>query len=166
MLALGVHTHLITSHFALPLLIRQKNGLVVEVTDGTEEFNRGQYRVSMFYDLVKTSVIRMAWALSQELKPYQCTAVSLTPGWMRSEIMLEHFGVTEDDWRKASAQDPHFLISETPRYTITAKSSVRASPRTRSVTGKGKFFAESARGHSQADRACPCQWHGLLAISA
>ena len=117
MLALGVHTHLITSHFALPLLIRQKNGLVVEVTDGTEEFNRGQYRVSMFYDLVKTSIIRMAWALSQELKPYQCTAVSLTPGWMRSEIMLEHFGVTEDDWRKASAQDPHFLISETPRYT-------------------------------------------------
>ncbi|WP_017748962.1 SDR family oxidoreductase [Scytonema hofmannii] len=116
MLRLAIDTHIITSHFVLPLLIKSPGSLVVEITDGTAEYNSTRYRFSLFYDLAKTSVIRMAWAIAQELEPYNCTAVALTPGWMRSEIMLEHFGVSEANWRDAIAKDPHFIISETPRY--------------------------------------------------
>jgi len=101
LLRLGVDTHLITSHHALPLLIRRPGGLVVEVTDGTAGYNADHYRVSLFYDLAKTALIRMAWALGEELAPHGGTAVALTPGWMRSEAMLEHYGVTEADWRRA-----------------------------------------------------------------
>ena len=89
MLRLAIDTHIITSHFALPLLIKNPGGLVVEMTDGTAEYNRRNYRLSLFYDLAKTSVIRMAWAQAQELRPHQCTAVALTPGWLRSEQMLD-----------------------------------------------------------------------------
>jgi NAD(P)-dependent dehydrogenase (short-subunit alcohol dehydrogenase family) len=116
MLRLAIDTHIITSHFALPLLIKNKGGLVVEMTDGTAEYNNKTYRLSLFYDLAKTSVIRMAWAQAQELRPHQCTAVALTPGWMRSEMMLDNYGVSEANWRDATAQQPHFVITETPRY--------------------------------------------------
>ncbi|MGD6962293.1 SDR family oxidoreductase [Fictibacillus phosphorivorans] len=115
-LRLAVDTHLITSHYALPLLIKNEGGLVIEMTDGTKEYNENNYRVSMFYDLAKTSVNRMAKALSHELSPYKCTAVSVSPGWMRSEIMLEVFGVTEENWQDGIEKDAHFAISETPRY--------------------------------------------------
>jgi len=116
MLRLAVDTHIVTSHYLLPLLIQSQNGLLVEMTDGTTEYNERNYRLSLFYDLAKTSVNRMAWGLSKELAPHGCTAVALTPGWMRSEIMLEHFGVSESNWRDGVAVDPHFLISETPRF--------------------------------------------------
>lgn len=89
LLRLAIDTHIITSHFALPLLIRRPGGLVVEVTDGTAEYNSANYRLSLFYDLAKTSVIRIAWAQAKELTPYRCTAVALTPGWIRSEMMLD-----------------------------------------------------------------------------
>src|SRR5918996_2469292 len=85
MLRLAIDTHIITSHFALPLLIRNEGGLVVEMTDGTADYNDEHYRLSLFYDLAKTSVIRMAWSLAHELKAHQCTAVALSPGWLRSE---------------------------------------------------------------------------------
>ncbi len=116
MLRLAIDTHIITSHYALPLLIKSKNGLVVEMTDGTAEYNRKNYRLSMFYDLAKSMNLRMAWSLSRELRQYQCTSVALTPGWMRSEIMLEEYGVGEDNWYDATDQDPHFVMSETPRF--------------------------------------------------
>ena len=79
MLRLAIDTHIITSHFALPLLIKNEGGLVVEMTDGTAEYNENNYRVSLFYDLAKISVIRMAWTQAQELAPHGCTAVALTP---------------------------------------------------------------------------------------
>src|SRR6185295_10614652 len=113
-LRLAVDTHAITSHFAIPLLIKAPGGLVVEVTDGTDEYNANHYRVSFFYDLAKASVNRMAFALAHELRPYQATAVSLTPGWLRSEAMLDAYGVTEDNWRDATARSPHFAITESP----------------------------------------------------
>lgn len=128
MLRLAVDTHLITSHYALPLLIRQPGGLLVEMTDGTAEYNAEHYRLSVYYDLVKTSISRMAWGLSRELAPHGCTAVSLTPGWMRSEIMLDHFGVTEANWRDACEREPHFIISETPRFVGRAVQSLAADP--------------------------------------
>ena len=117
LLDLAIETHLITNHFILPLLIRKKGGLVVEMTDGTMEYNENHYRLSVYYDLAKTSVTRLAWALAHELEPHHCTAVALTPGWMRSEMMLDHFGVSEDTWKEALGKDPHFAISETPRFT-------------------------------------------------
>jgi NAD(P)-dependent dehydrogenase (short-subunit alcohol dehydrogenase family) len=100
----------------LPLLIRNPGSLVVEVTDGTAEYNATHYRLSLFYDLAKISVIRLAWAQAQELQAHQGTAVALTPGWLRSEMMLDIFGVTEENWRDALSQQPHFAISETPRF--------------------------------------------------
>ena len=128
LLRLGIETHIITSHFALPLLIQNKNGLVVEITDGTDEYNRNHYRLSLFYDLVKTSVIRMAQSLAHELTPYQGTAVALTPGWMRSEIMLEHYGVKEENWQDAIEKEPHFAISETPRFIGRAVAALASDP--------------------------------------
>jgi NAD(P)-dependent dehydrogenase (short-subunit alcohol dehydrogenase family) len=126
LLRLGVETHAITSHVALPLLIRQPGGLVVEVNDGTDEYNASNYRVSFFYDLVKASVGRMAWALGKELAPHGATALSLTPGWLRSEAMLDAYGVTEENWQDATEVSPHFAISETPRYVGRAVASLAA----------------------------------------
>src|SRR3954454_24312991 len=106
-------THLITSHFALPLVLRS-GGLVVEVTDGTAGYNATHLRVNAFYDLVKNAVIRLAWAQAQEVGD-EATVVAVSPGWMRSEEMLEHFGVSEANWREATV--PYFDISETPLFT-------------------------------------------------
>src|SRR3954447_24013267 len=113
-LRLAVDTHAITYHFALPLLIRSPGGLAVEVTDGTAEYNATNYRVSFFYDLAKAANLRMAFALGHELAPHGATAVSLTPGWLRSEAMLEAFGVSESNWRDATERIPHFAISKSP----------------------------------------------------
>src|SRR5918994_7010577 len=126
MLRLAIDTHIITSHFALPLLIKNPGGLVVEVTDGTADYNDEHYRLSLFYDLAKTSVIRMAWSLAHELKPHQCTAVALSPGWLRSEQMLDNYGVKEENWRDAARKQPHFIITETPRYVGRAVAALAA----------------------------------------
>ncbi|MGH2504972.1 MAG: SDR family oxidoreductase, partial [Ktedonobacterales bacterium] len=117
MLRMGVHTHLITSAKALPLMLRTGDGLVVEMTDGTSEYNKAFRRnVGFYYDLVKANAERIALALAAELEDESCTAVAVTPGWMRSEQMLEDFGVTEQTWRDALAHEPHFCISETPTF--------------------------------------------------
>ncbi|MGP3689518.1 SDR family oxidoreductase [Streptomyces sp. IBSNAI002] len=128
LLRLAVETHAVTSHFALPLLLRRPGGLVVEMTDGTTEYNASTYRVSFFYDLAKSSVLRMAFALGHELGPRGATAVALTPGWLRSEMMLDNYGVTEENWRDALAKSPHFAISETPSYVGRAVAALAADP--------------------------------------
>src|SRR4051794_3385673 len=117
-------THLITSHFALPLVLRAR-GLVVEVTDGTADYNATHHRVNAFYDLVKNAIIRLAWVQAVEVGE-DATVVALTPGWMRSEEMLEHFGVTEANWREATV--PCFDISETPRFVGRAVAALAADP--------------------------------------
>lgn len=116
LLRLGIDTHLITAHYALPIMIERPGGLLVEVTDGTAEYNADHYRLSPFYDLAKVAVNRMAWAHARDLERHGATSVSLTPGWLRSEMMLEAFGVREENWRDATANVPHFVISETPRF--------------------------------------------------
>ena len=108
--------------------MRNPGGLVVEVTDGTAEYNAENYRVNAFYDLAKTSVIRMAWGLAQELAGRGATAVALTPGWMRSELMLEHHSVSEANWRDATERTPHFCISESPRYVGRAVAALAGDP--------------------------------------
>ena len=101
-LRLAIDTHMITSHFLLPLLIERPGGLLVEVTDGTSDYNAARYRISAYYDLAKVAVNRLAFSQGHELGPHGAVAVAVTPGWLRSEMMLEAFGVTEDNWRTPS----------------------------------------------------------------
>ena len=166
LLRLAVETHAITSHHALPLLLRRPGGLVVEMTDGTEEYNRDHYRVSFFYDLAKASVLRMAFALSREVGPRGATAVALTPGWMRSELMLDHFGVTEENWRDALRVEPHFGISETPRYVGRAVAALAADPDRARWNGSSLSSGGLAReyGFTDLDGSRPDAWRYLVEV--
>jgi NAD(P)-dependent dehydrogenase (short-subunit alcohol dehydrogenase family) len=166
-LRLAIDTHLITSHFALPLLIRESGGLVVEMTDGTREYNAERYRVSVFYDLAKTAVIRLAFAQGEELESHGCTAVALTPGWMRSEMMLDNYGVTEANWRDGAAMNPHFAaISESPRFVGRAVAALAADPdlrhRNRGSFSSGGLAREY--GFTDLDGSQPDCWRYLVEI--
>ncbi|MGW0706206.1 SDR family oxidoreductase [Streptomyces sp. NPDC002643] len=166
LLRLAVETHAITSHHALPLLLRRPGGLVVEMTDGTDEYNRANYRSSFFYDLAKASVLRMAFALGHELGPRGATAVALTPGWLRSEMMLDTFGVTEDNWRDALARVPHFAISETPRYVGRAVVALAADPDVARFNGDSLSSGGLAQvyGFTDLDGSRPDAWRYLVEV--
>ncbi|MCL4368313.1 MAG: SDR family oxidoreductase [Actinobacteria bacterium] len=120
----AVFSHVITSHYAVPLMVEHREGLIVEVTDGDSP----NYRGNLFYDLVKSSVIRLAYAMAEELRPHNVTALALTPGFLRSEAVLDHFGVTEANWQDAVRQDPHFAASETPYYIGRAVVALASDP--------------------------------------
>jgi NAD(P)-dependent dehydrogenase (short-subunit alcohol dehydrogenase family) len=163
---LAVDTHAITSHFALPLLIKQPGGLVIEVTDGTDEYNATNYRVSFFYDLAKAAVNRMAFALAHELRPYGATAVSLTPGWLRSEAMLDAYGVTEANWRDATAHTPHFAISETPAFVGRAVVALAQDPNLARWNGQSLSSGQLAKvyGFTDLDGSQPDAWRYLVEV--
>lgn len=165
-LRLAVDTHAITSHFALPLLIKSASGLVVEVTDGTDEYNSRNYRVSFFYDLSKAAVNRMAFALAHELRPYEGTAVSLTPGWLRSEAMLEAYGVTEDNWLDATARSPHFAISESPAFVGRAVVALAQDREVSRWNGRSLSSGELAKvyGFTDIDGSQPDAWRYLVEV--
>jgi NAD(P)-dependent dehydrogenase (short-subunit alcohol dehydrogenase family) len=165
-LRLAVDTHAITSHFALPLLIRRPGGLVVEVTDGTDEYNARTYRVSFFYDLAKAAVNRMAFALAHELRPYGATAVSLTPGWLRSEAMLEIYGVTESNWRDATSRQPHFAISENPAFVGRAVAALARDPDVARWNGKSLSSGQLAKvyGFTDVDGSQPDAWRYITEV--
>ena len=166
MLRLAIDTHLITSHFALPLLLARPGGLVVEMTDGTAEYNATHYRNSTFYDLAKTSVTRLAWALAQEVAPHGVTAVSLTPGWLRSEMMLDAFGVTEANWRDAAVHQPHFLIAESPRFVGRAVAALAADPQRSRWNGQSLSSGQLAQfyGFTDVDGSRPDCWRYLAEV--
>jgi len=166
LLHLALDTHLITSHHALPLLIRRPGGLVVEMTDGTRAYNDAHYRNSTFYDLAKSAVLRLAFAQAHELRSHGATAVALTPGWMRSEIMLEAFGVTEETWRDALAREPHFAISETPRFVGRAVAALAADPDRVRRNGASLSSGELAReyGFTDLDGSRPDCWRYLVEV--
>jgi NAD(P)-dependent dehydrogenase (short-subunit alcohol dehydrogenase family) len=166
MLRLAIDTHIVTSHFALPLLIKNEGGLLVEMTDGTAEYNAENYRNSLFYDLAKSSVIRMAWAQAKELAPHGCTAVALTPGWLRSEMMLDLFGVDESNWREATAIQPHFVISETPRYVGRAVAHLAADPEVARWNGRSLSSGDLARvyGFTDLDGSQPDAWRYMVEV--
>lgn len=158
-LRLALDTHLITSYHLLPLLIGRPGGLVVEVTDGTAEYNASRYRLSVFYDLAKAGVNRLAFSQGHELGPYQATAVAITPGWLRSEMMLDAYKVTEDTWTTAAAP-PGFALSESPRYVGRAVAALAADParhrwNQRSVTS-AQLAAEY--GFTDIDGSRPDVW--------
>jgi NAD(P)-dependent dehydrogenase (short-subunit alcohol dehydrogenase family) len=166
MLSLGVHTHLITAHFALQLLIERPGGLLVEVTDGTADYNAEHYRINPFYDLAKVAVTRMAWAHAKDLAPYGATSVSLTPGWLRSEMMLDAFGVTEDNWRDATTKVSHLVISETPRFIGRAVAALAADPDRSRWNGQSLSSGELAKdyGFTDVDGSRPDAWRYLREV--
>ncbi|MEU3888910.1 SDR family oxidoreductase [Streptomyces sp. NPDC029041] len=166
LLRLAVETHTVTSHHALPLLLRNPGGLVVEVTDGTAEYNRENYRVNFFYDLAKASVLRMAFALGHELGPRGATAVALTPGWLRSELMLDGFGVREENWRDALERVPHFAISETPHYVGRAVAALAADADVARFNGRSLSSGGLAQtyGFTDLDGSRPDAWRYLVEV--
>ena len=137
-LRLAIDTHLITSHYLVPLLINKPGGVVIEVTDGTNEYNATRKRLSVYYDLAKVSVNRLAFSQGEELAKHGAIAVAVTPGWMRSEMMLDNFQVSESNWREAvglSRSDrglpvapPTFALSESPRYVGRAIVALASDP--------------------------------------
>ncbi len=165
-LRLAVDTHAITNHFALPLLIKTPGGLVVEVTDGTDEYNATNYRVSFFYDMAKAANLRMAFALAHELQPHGATAVALTPGWLRSEAMLEAFGVTEANWRDATERVPHFAISESPAFVGRAVAALAADPDVARWNGQSLSSGQLAKvyGFTDLDGSQPDAWRYIVEV--
>lgn len=129
----AIKTHIITSHQGLPRI--RPGGMVVEITDGDAYFYRGHF----FYDLVKTTVIRMAFSLSEELKGRGVTALAVTPGFLRSEWMLDHFGVTEANWREAAEKERSFIASETPLFVGRGIAALAADPHV--ARKNGRVFA-------------------------
>jgi len=136
------------------------------MTDGTNEYNADRYRVSFFYDVAKGAVSRMAFALAHELDRYDGTAVLLTPGWLRSEAMLDGFGVTEENWRDATERIPHFAISESPSYVGRAVAALAADPDVRRWNGKSTSSAELAQlyGFTDLDGSRPDAWRYLVEV--
>lgn len=127
----AVHTHIITSYHAAPLMVERKRGLIIEITDG----DGFAYRGNLYYDLAKVSAIRLAYAMAEDLRPHGVAALALTPGFLRSEAVLDHFGVREENWRDAIAKDPHFAYSETPLYIGRAVAALAADPRVMEKSG-------------------------------
>jgi NAD(P)-dependent dehydrogenase (short-subunit alcohol dehydrogenase family) len=166
MLRLGIETHLITAHYALPLMIERPGGLLVEMTDGTAEYNATHYRLSPFYDLVKTGVTRMAWAHAQDLAKHGATAVSITPGWLRSEMMLDAYGVSEENWREATKVQPHFAISETPHFVGRAVAAIAADPDRARWNGQSLSSGAIAKtyGFDDIDGSRPDCWRYMVEV--
>jgi NAD(P)-dependent dehydrogenase (short-subunit alcohol dehydrogenase family) len=167
-LRLGIDTHLITSHWLLPLLVSRPGGLLVEVTDGTKDFNDLNYRLSVFYDLAKTAVNRLAYSQGHELAGFGGTAVAVTPGWLRSEMMLDNWGVTEETWHTAlnprrcdgPVAPPGFAESETPRYVGRGVAAIAADAGRSRFNQQSVTSADLAReyGFTDTDGRQPDGW--------
>jgi len=171
-LRLAIDTHLITSHHLLPLLIDQPGGLLVEVTDGTADYNASRYRISVFYDLAKVTVNRLAFSQGHELQSHGATALAITPGWLRSEMMLDNFGVSEQNWRDAlAAGDEHtapadFALSESPRFVGRAVVAVASDPARSRWNQQSVHSGQLAReyGFTDVDGSQPDIWRFIEGI--
>jgi NAD(P)-dependent dehydrogenase (short-subunit alcohol dehydrogenase family) len=167
-LSLGVGTHLITAHCLLPLLIARPGGLHVEVADGTKEYNDYEYRISVFYDLSKVAVNRLGYSLGHDLVQFGATAVAVTPGWLRSEMMLDNYAVTESNWRTAMEPRPDgfptapgaFTQSETPRFVGRGVAAIAADPDRARWNQRSASSAELAYeyGFTDVDGRLPDAW--------
>lgn len=171
-LRLGIDTHLITSHCLLPLLTQQPGGLLIEITDGTNEFNVENYRLSVFYDLVKHAVNRLAFSHGHELAAFGATAVAVTPGWLRSEMMLDNYGVTELTWHDALnparadgylMAPPGFAHSETPRFVGRGVAAIAADGARARWNQQSVSSVELSReyGFTDLDGSQPDAWAPL-----
>jgi NAD(P)-dependent dehydrogenase (short-subunit alcohol dehydrogenase family) len=172
-LRLAIDTHIITAKYLLPLLIAEPGGLLIEVTDGTSRYNAAHYRISVYYDLAKVAINRLAFSQGHELAPHGATAVCVTPGWLRSEMMLENFAVAEDNWREAldasrverglPVAPPDFALSETPRYVGRAIVSLALDPDRQRWNQQSVSSGELARvyGFTDLDGSSPDIWRHL-----
>jgi NAD(P)-dependent dehydrogenase (short-subunit alcohol dehydrogenase family) len=153
MLQRAVNTHIITSHYAVPLMLGAESGLIIEVTDGDSH----DYRGNFFYDMAKSSVIRLAYAMSEELRQYKISAISLSPGYLRSEAILNYFGVTEANWQEAEKKDRHFIASESPLYVGRAVAALATDPKVLEKSGRAFGAATLAveYGFTDADGRQP-----------
>jgi NAD(P)-dependent dehydrogenase (short-subunit alcohol dehydrogenase family) len=167
MLRLAIDTHLIPSHHLLPILISRPGGLLVEVTDGTADYNASHYRISVFYDLAKVAINRLAFSQGHELAPHQATAVAVTPGWLRSEMMLDAYQVTEDNWRTATTP-PGFAVSESPRYVGRAVVALATDPRRERWNQRSVTSAQLAAeyGFTDLDGSRPDVWRYHQAVES
>ena len=169
MLRMGIDTHLITAALALPLVLRHPGGLVIEMTDGTVDYNR-KFRegVGFYYDLIKAAVERITTGLTAELSGQPCTALAVTPGWLRSEAMLDHFGVTEDNWRDATEREPHFCCSESPSYVARGIVALAADPGAGRYAGETLTSGQLGRiyGVTDIDGSRPDGWSYVTEIEA
>jgi len=168
MLRLAIDTHLITSHFLLPLLIDKPDGLLVEVTDGTLDYNATHYRISVYYDLAKVAISRLAFSQGHELASVGATAVAVSPGWLRSEMMLEGFQVTEANWQDAPGKTapPDFALSETPRYVGRAIAALAADPEKARWNQMSVNVGQLAReyNYTDVDGSRPDSWRYIETI--
>ncbi|MGA4988259.1 SDR family oxidoreductase [Nonomuraea bangladeshensis] len=165
LLRLAVETHLVTARYLLPLLVGHEGGLAVEVTDGTWEFNQTRYRGNVYYDLAKVAVNRLAYAWSHELRPHGGAGMAITPGFLRSEAMLDNFGVTEENWREARA-DPAWMVSETPAYAGRAVAALAADPDRGRWSGRSVTSGELAEayGFADVDGSRPQVWRYITEV--
>ena len=151
----AVFSHMLTTRLAAPLMIARRSGLIVEITDG----DTLSYRGAVFYDLIKTSIMRLAFAMSVELRPHRVAAIAVSPGFLRSEAMLEHFGVTEAAWRDGVKKDKHFIASETPRLVGRAVAALAADPKVLARSGETMASWDLARQYKLADiDGCRPDW--------
>ena len=166
MIRLGIDAHLITSHHLLPLVIRRK-GMVVELTDGTAEYN-AKYRegTSLPFYVAKASAHLLAIGEAAELASHGCTAVAFTPGWLRSEAMLDIFGVTEENWRDAAEREPYFVISETPTFVGRTVAALAADPDRHRWTGQTLSSGQLAAhyGVDDLDGSRPDAWRYVVEV--
>ncbi|WP_406266711.1 SDR family oxidoreductase [Streptomyces sp. NBC_00191] len=167
MLDLGAKSHIITSSIALPLLVKQPGGLVVEVTDGTAATNKG-FRENFYYDLAKNAPIRMAFILGEELKSVGAAAVAVTPGFIRSEEMLDIFKLTEETWRDGIDRQPHWALSESPVYLGRGVAALAADPERARWNGQSLSSGDLAKeyGVTDADGSRPDVWAYMMAEKA
>jgi NAD(P)-dependent dehydrogenase (short-subunit alcohol dehydrogenase family) len=128
----AVHSHIMTAYYAAPFMIERNAGLIIEITDGVGY----HYRGNLFYSLAKIGVSHLAQAMAADLKPHGVTALAVTPGLLRSEAMLEHFGVKEENWRDAAQKDVHFLQSETPYFVARGVAALAADPKVAEKSGQ------------------------------
>ncbi|GAA4830014.1 SDR family oxidoreductase [Saccharopolyspora rosea] len=167
-LRIGIEAHMITAHHALGLLSRRPGGLVVELTDGTAEHNERHYRgeLGAFFDVAKVALHRLARAEGEELAPHGGTAVSLSPGWLRSELMLDFYGVTEENWRDALAAEPHFCISESPHYVGRAVVALATDPQVARWNTRSLSSGQLAGvyGFTDVDGSQPDCWRYALEV--
>ena len=166
LLRLAIDTHIITSKYAFPLLIRNPGGLVVEITDGTADYNADNYRLNVYYDLAKVAPIRLARSWAHELRDHDATSVAVTPGWLRSEVMLDIHEVQEENWRDALAKVPHFAISETPRFIGRGLAALAADPDRARWNAKSTSSGELAKvyGVTDLDGSQPDAWPYVVEV--
>jgi len=174
-LRLAIDTHLITSRFLLPLIIDEPGGLLVEVTDGTVSYNSTHYRISVYYDLAKVAVTRLAFSQGHELAPFGATAVAITPGWLRSEMMLENYAVSEENWRDAldarraeqgrPVAPSDFAQSESPRYVGRAVAALALDPDRQRWNQQSLSSGQLAKvyGFTDLDGSKPDIWQAIEA---